>query len=217
MEGNWSKSSDKPSSRGATSNENQPISKTEWGATNETETDSSNETADAIAHHLDSDAYDPRIRSRQLLTDDSSKDYSTTSYVPEISEYWKQVVAALLLGPTFFMIMIAGAILYVQFPHTVTYYLFVIFSLTFLAARLSLPIALYRDITQVRESMVEWKPRKWPYVIGTLIVPPPLEFFATILYLSNRYQIIGTPDYKDVLPWLKSKWQQYSQETGNAA
>lgn len=168
-------------------------------------------TSKKLNQHLNIEGHDPRIQHQQLqeINDDSPNQSATQRQTISISRWWKHILTALFLSPVLFMLTMGAAILHVQYTSNITLTLMTIFALAFVASRLSLPIAMYRDLKKVRQSTVNWTPRSWIYVLGVLIVPPPMEFLSASVYLTRRYLAIGTPNFKRIPEIIRGKLEKH--------
>lgn len=210
MEGQWSKTSESETD-GSTVDSNTP----RWSHNQRGNEENDEQLAEVVRRHLSIEGHDPRVRYGHEI---SSTDYfdgvdeENGSALESISRWWKHVIGSLLIAPALFIVLIGAAILHVEVGSQVTLILMTAIAILFLVARFALPIAIYRDTDAIGESHVEWNPKRWVYVLGTTIVPPPMEFFTATIYITRRYRFVGVPNVRMALGWVRSKTESAVQQ-----
>lgn len=132
------------------------------------------------------------------IEDQVSREVSDTASPPErveaLDHRWARWVAGgYLLRQLAFFIFFAGSVLALGVAPNFQLIIAGGLLAGMIVSFLVLPVALYKDIQQLGDTEVEWSPRRWFYVGGAVVIPPPSEAMIVTMYLIHRRRATGRP------------------------
>jgi len=163
---------------------------------------STNNTGDSPEFDISGEWSDPSREGGSPRHQENSTETSTSSsraatvQVPHITDWWKYSIVLTLSTPIVFGFLSFIVLFSVNFNSAVSVGLLIGAVILFIVFRLLLPYTVYKDAWAVRlvdNRLVPWNPSPRLYMLGTLLVLPPLELLALTMYLVRRRRYVGRP------------------------
>lgn len=120
-------------------------------------------------------------------TDGEASPSIDTDDPPDVeSNWWKGLVIALVAAPFLLIILLLAVSLSPSGNSQVVLPVVVLTGVLLISLRVVFPVCIYLDARTLQSAPGVSGPRATPYIIGTLLAPPPIEFLTNILYLAVR-------------------------------
>jgi hypothetical protein len=121
--------------------------------------------------------------------DGSNTEQEQSGTEPAPKGWWKATVLTLVALPFIMILAILSAYMWSQTGSSSYGGLAGILLLLLFILRLVLPISIYFDSKSVNNSdHITGGPMVWPYVLSSLMAPPPMELLVSTAYVHRRKQ-----------------------------